>query len=152
MNQITEEEALKLAERFGLNLSSVRSSSFFDVLDEAYKLGIQAAEQQTIDRLAQESGVMPESRLEWIEASAVAVCDPTDVLKAIATMQAKLEIAKEKLIECRSSVKLDYNNWDSLVMRKERDGSLKQYEKDELNRVGALLDYIDAIVSEESGK
>jgi hypothetical protein len=52
---------------------------------------------------------------------------------------------ERKLIECRSSVKHDYNNWDRLVMRKQKEGSLNQCDTDEFNRVGDLLDYIDTI-------
>ena len=61
-------------------------------------------------------------------------------------LRQQLESVTARLIECRSSVKLDLNNYERFILRK--GAAVNDCDTDEVNRIAALLDYIDSAMKE----
>ena len=59
------------------------------------------------------------------------------------TLRQQLEAVTALLIECRSSVKLDLDNYERFILRK--GAAVNDCDTDEVNRIAALLDYIDGL-------
>jgi hypothetical protein len=85
MTTTKTQQAVALAKQCGLSFRNEGEYS------DRFKFScfIDAYERQIIDRLAAETGVMPEVYAHWAHASEM--CDPREVREALAALQAKHE-------------------------------------------------------------
>lgn len=106
---------------------------------------IMAASDEQINALCRMEGSNPED----VEKLTKKVMELAIANTRIKQLTEKLAAAERVLVECRSSVKMDLQNYERLLMENKLTGS-KEAIADEANRLHKLLMTIDAAITERN--